>query len=68
MNLGELPTLLSRSIILEECNGSNMPQKQGPVAIETLPLMQRHLRQTSIGDEQKKAHCNVQRAFFENTI
>jgi len=51
------------------------PQKQGAVAtqmqrsvvaIETFPLMLRHLRQTSVGDEpKKKAHCNVQRALLE---
>jgi len=35
------------------------------VAIETFPLMLRHLQQTSVDDEPKKAHCNMQRALLK---
>ena len=50
------------------------PKKQGAVAsqmqptvvaIETFPLMLRHLQQTSVDDEPKKAHCNMQRALLK---
>ena len=74
MNVGESPHSYHGLLYSQSAMAQTSPPKQGPVAsqmqrsvvtIETFPLMLRHLRQTSVGDEPKKAHCNMQRALLK---